>query len=496
MAATAQASPLMNDKREIFGWTMYDWANSAFSTTVVTVFLGPYLTAILQGIADAGGFVYPLGIAVRFDSFFAFCVSISVGLQVFILPVLGAIADYTNLRKQMMMLFSTLGGLSTVLLFFLTEDTWLLGGLLFILANLSFGAGIVFYNAFLPDIASEGQQDAVSSRGFALGYAGGGLLLLVNLVMFQLMEDGALAARLSILSAGLWWLGFSIITFRTLRPRRAVRQLPAGQSALTVTLRQLSGTLRELLVDPVPPAYRKILLAAPVTLLLLVLFWLKLLPAAVIYAALTVDFVLLLVYAYQLPHNGRFLVAYLLYNDGIQTVIVVATIFGQQELGMKSTNLILVILMVQAVAFVGAYLFAWLAKRLDTKRAVVISLFVWSALVVYAFVALRTEIEFWVLSAIVALVLGGSQALSRSLWARMIPAGREAEYFSFYEVSERGTSWMGPFLFGAVNQAFHSLRLGILSLIFFFVVGLVLLGSVNVGRAMRESGRAEAVVGV
>src|SRR5690349_16485338 len=211
----AAAAPALNDKREIFGWTMYDWANSAFSTTVITVFLNPYLSGIAATAANADGFINVLGFSIRPDSFFTYCISLSVLLQVFFLPILGAIADYSHLRKRMLQIFAVLGSTATVLLFFVVPGWHLLGGLLLIIGNLSFGASIVFYNAYLPDIASADQQDQVSSRGFAMGYAGGGLLLLLNLVLFALKGalglDSAFVARLSIASAGVWWLGFSFI---------------------------------------------------------------------------------------------------------------------------------------------------------------------------------------------------------------------------------------------------------------------------------------------
>ncbi len=431
----------MNDRREIFGWTMYDWANSAFSTTVVTVFLGPYLSNITKAAADASGMVYLFGVPIKFDSFFTYCVSISILLQVLLLPILGAIADFSHLRKRMLMTFSTIGAVSTLLMFFITPGLHWLGGLLFILANLSFGASIVFYNAYLPDIASPDQRDKVSSRGFALGYAGGGLLLLLNLILFTFREriglDSAMAARISLASAGLWWLGFSLITFRTLKPRHAIRQLPASESYLTVGFKQLANTFRQI---------RKF------------------------------------------PETVRYLIAFLIYNDGIQTVIVVAAVFASIELGMDDQQLILVILMIQAVAFLGAFfLFPFLARVLGAKGAIVLSLVVWSLVVIYAFAALTTQLQFWVLGAVIALVLGGSQALSRSLFAQMIPKGREAEFFSFYEVSDRATSFLGPLIFGLANQIFGSLRYGILSLIVLFVVGLVILLTVNVPRAVQEA---------
>jgi UMF1 family MFS transporter len=430
----------MNDRREIFGWTMYDWANSAFATTVVTVFMGPYLTGITESAADMSGLVFILGIPIAFDSFFAYCVSISVALQILILPVLGAVADFSHLRKRMLMLFSTLGAVTTILIFFVTSDLWLLGGALFILANLSFGASIVVYNAYLPDIASPDRRDSVSSRGYALGYLGGGILLLLNLVFFTFSEqlgiDGALAARICIASAGLWWLGFSLITFRRLRSRHAVRALPPGESYLTIGFKQLANTFRQIRL---------------------------------------------------IPETIRYLVAYLIYNDGIQTVIVIATIFGSVELGMAQADLILVILMVQGVAFVGAFAFSFIASRIGTKRAIIVSLLIWSGVAIYASLFLQTIPEFWILAAVVGTVLGGSQALSRSLFSQMIPRGREAEFFSFYEISDRFTSTLGPLVFGLANQLTGSFRAGVLSVAIFFVIGLAILIMVNVPRAIREA---------
>jgi MFS transporter, UMF1 family len=204
--------------------------------------------------------------------------------------------------------------------------------------------------------------------------------------------------------------------------------------------------------------------------------------------------------ARTLPEAMKYLVAYLLYNDGIQTVIAVSSIFAAQELGFSSTNLILVILMIQFVAFCGAMGFGWLAGRIGTKRAIMISLVIWSACVIYAALGMTStatvlgmeqrQFEFWILAFLIALVLGGSQALSRSLFAQMIPASQEAEFYSFYEISERGTSWMGTFVFGLVNQMFSSLRLGIVSVIIFFIIGLILLPLVNVPKAMEEAKRA------
>ncbi len=443
---TATAAPI-NDKREIFGWAMYDWANSAFSTTIGTVFLGPYLASLAATAAEAygDGMARFLGIPVAPDSFVPYIVSFSVLLQVLFLPILGAIADYSHLRKQLMRVFATVGAIAATALFFVTQPVWWLGGVLFLVANLAFGAAIVFYNAYLPDIASEDQRDRVSSYGWAMGYLGGGLLLAVNLVFYLFSEDlgvpGGLAVRINMASAGLWWLGFSFITWSRLRSRKAARKLPKGETYIKVGVKQLWETVREIK---------------------------------------------------NFPETLKYLVAYFLYNDGIQTVIAVSATFAAAPvirggLGVDTGTLTMVILMIQFVAFGGALFWGKLAKWVGAKQSIIISLVIWSGVVTYAYFGLYGDsrvLQFWILGAFIALVMGGSQAISRSLFAQMIPDGKEAEYYSFYEISERGTSWIGPFLFGLMNQAFGSLRPAILSLIFFFVMGLIILPFVDVEKAI------------
>jgi UMF1 family MFS transporter len=440
---------MVNDKREIFGWGMYDWANSAFSTTVGTVFLGPYLASLAtdaaQAFPDGMARLGPLPIAP--DSFLPYCVSFSVGMQVLFLPILGAIADYSHMRKQMMQIFATIGALATILLFFVTGDLWWLGGLLFIVANLAFGAAMVFYNSYLPDIASEDKRDSVSSYGWAMGYLGGGLLLLLNLIFYQFRETlgvpTVLAVRINLASAGVWWLGFSFFTWARLKPRHAHHPLPAGETYVGVGFKQLGGTLKELK---------------------------------------------------HFPETMKYLLAYFLYNDGIQTVIAVSATFAAAPiirggLEIDTGTLTIVILMIQFMAFFGALFWGKLAGWIGAKESIIVSLVIWLGVVLYAFGGLYGDTrvtQFFILGAFIALVMGGSQAISRSLFAQIIPAGKEAEFYSFYEVSERGTSWIGPLLFGLMNQLFGNLRLAILSLIFFFVVGLILLPFVNVKKAMAD----------
>ncbi|MCB0065361.1 MAG: MFS transporter [Caldilineaceae bacterium] len=435
-------SPLTYSRREQVGWYFYDWANSAFSTTVITVFLGPYLTAVTQSAADASGFVYPLGIPVLADAFFPYMVSLSVVLQVFFLPVLGAIADYSNLKKRLLGSFAYLGAVATMGMYFLEGDRYLLGGALFLLANLSFGASIVFYNAYLPDIAAPDDRDKVSSQGWALGYLGGGILLAVNLVFVQFLAESwgiatGHAVRISLASAGLWWAIFTLVPLTRLHTRRPQKSLPPGTTFLSIGFRQLGHTLRRL------PTY---------------------------------------------PHTLLFLIAYLLYNDGIQTVIAMSTQFGSEELGLGTPDLVQLVLMVQFIAFVGALAFGYLARYLGSKRAILLSLVLWLGVIIYAYAILQSRLQFFIMGAVIAVVLGGSQALSRSLFSLMIPAGRESEYFSLYEISERGTSWLGPLAFGLALQLTGSYRIAILSIAIFFTLGLGLLIFVNVRRAIAEAG--------
>ncbi len=445
--ATTEAR--VNDKREIFGWAMYDWANSAFSTTVGTVFLGPYVASLAAAAAkgDPNGLARLGGIGIAPDSFFPYCISISVVLQVLFLPIVGAIADYSHIRKRMMQVFATIGALMTILMFFVTGPVWWLGGLLFILANLAFGASVVLYNSYLPDIASEDQRDRVSSYGWAMGYLGDGILLALNLAFYTFRDrlgiPTDLAIRVNLVSAGIWWLTFSFFTWARLHPRHAHKPLPRGETYASVGFKQLGQTMRQV---------------------------------------------------GHFPQTLRFLLAYFLYNDGIQTVISVSSTFAAAPLvrgGLELTidTLTAIILLIQFTAFFGALFWGRLASWVGAKRAILISLAIWACVVTYAYFGMKGStrvLEFTVLGVVIAIVLGGSQAISRSLFAQMIPAGKEAEYYSFYEVSDRGTSWFGPLLFGLVNQIFLNLRPAIFSLIFFFAVGFIALLFVNEKKAVED----------
>jgi UMF1 family MFS transporter len=430
-----------SDRRERVGWYFYDWANSAFSTTVVTVFLGPYLTSVAENAADANGRVHPFGVPVAPGSLFAYCLALSVFLTVFVLPVVGAIADRSSHKKQLLALFAYTGAAATVALVFLTGDRYLLGSLLFVLANVAFGASIVVYNSFLPELAGPDERDSVSSVGWAIGYIGGGLLLALNVVTVLFhgalgMSEGQIA-RWSIVSAGLWWAGFTTLPLRRLRNRPAVAGEARG-AVLSDGFRQLWRTLRGLKI-------------VPLTLI--------------------------------------FLIAYLIYNDGIQTVITMSAVYADKELGLDQSVQVQTILLVQFLAFFGAIALGRVARRIGAWKTVLASLVLWTVVIAIAYVLpAHRPLAFMGLGALVGVVLGGSQALSRSLFSQLIPHGREAEYFGIYELSDKGSSLLGTLQFGLAYQLAGSYRVAIVSMLIFFVVGIVLLLVVPMRRAIIAAG--------
>ncbi|GAA4255630.1 MFS transporter [Dactylosporangium darangshiense] len=439
----------LSTRRERVGWYFYDWANSAFSTTVITVFLGPYLTSIAEkaaGCVDDGcddAVIHPLGLSIAPGALFPYTVSLSVLLTVFVLPVVGAIADRSPRKKQLLALFAYIGAGATAAMLFLTGDRYLLGAGLFLLANVAFGASVVVYNSFLPQIADEEDRDRVSSFGWAWGYLGGGLLLLLNVAAVLMKDSLGLStgevARYSLVSAGLWWAGFTTIPLLRLRNRPVADEAAVVTgNVLTAGFSQLWRTLRGLKAYP------------------LTLF---------------------------------FLAAYLIYNDGIQTVISLASQYGTEELQLDQSVLVPTILMVQFLAFAGALLLGRLARAIGAWKTVLVSLVLWTLVVLVAFfLPAKQAVPFVILGGAIGLVLGGSQALSRSLFSQLIPKGKEGEYFGIYEISDKGTSWLGPLLFGLAYDLTRSYRIAIVSLLVFFVVGFIALAFVPIRRAIEQAG--------
>ena len=442
-----------NDRREIFGWMLYDWANSAFFTTVVGVLIGPYLIALAEKAVGENGVILDLWLFnVTTGGLPAFCIALSVFSMVLLLPILGAIADYTNLKKRLMAIFCYLGVIASALLFFVT-DSYVTCGVLLVIANMSFAAANVFYNAFLIDITTEDRRDKISSYGYGSGYIGGVVMLVINLLLINNAEalgiETGYAVRISFLLAALWWGIFGLVSFSLIKSRGADKAIPANKNLVTVGFSELGQTLKELK---------------------------------------------------RLRHTLIFLVAYLFYNDGIQTVILMSSSFLSQELftaaerqaNLQQSFLIQIFLVAQVSALVGALIFERIARVIGAKQTIIVSLVVWCAIVIYAYAFLQTKLQAVVMGAFIGLVLGSAQALSRSLYSQMIPKGRESSFFGLYEISEKGTSWMGQLLFTIIIGATGSFRQAILALIVFFVVGSIVLLFTDTTRAIHEAGNLTA----
>ncbi|MGA1701527.1 MAG: MFS transporter, partial [Candidatus Nanopelagicales bacterium] len=398
----------------------------------------------LRGLArDAGEQITLLGvIPVTAESYVPYGVALSVVAQLILMPIVGAIADTAKSKKSIMGLFAYIGAFAVMGMFFLDGTNYQLGGVLFIVANAAFGAALVVYNSFLPEIATPDERDGVSSRAWAMGYAGGIILLVANLVLFLGHESfgitEGMAVRLALFSAGAWWALFTLIPLARLRnrPNRLAAEVTDGGGRRGVGIRQLAHTMRDL---------RRY----PVALL--------------------------------------FVIAFFFYNDGIQTVIALSATYADQELGLETTIIIVAVLIVQTVGIAGALLLGRAARRFTAKKVVLFSLILWTLVLVVAFLLpAGSSLPFLFLAAFIGFVLGGSQALSRSLFAQLVPRDREAEYFSFYEISGSASSLLGPLIFGLPLQFLGSYRVAILALVVFFIIGGILLSRVDMKQGMRD----------
>jgi UMF1 family MFS transporter len=444
-AGIANLEPLAR-RKEQRAWYFYDWANSAFSTTIAGVLFGPYLIAIAKEAA-VDNRIQVLGLSIAPGALPSYTITASTLLSAVLLPLLGAVADRTARKKDLLAGFAWVGAAAAAMLFFVTGDNWQLGVVSFIVANLCFGAAAVFNDALLCLISTEDERDRVSSRGWAYGYAGGGLLLAANFVLVTTLPFGlseGMAVRISMLSAAVWWAGFTFIPFLGLKNRAPTHVVSESGGLLHQSFGQLWATLKSLRQYPV---------------------------------ALT------------------FLVAYLFFNDGIQTVIASASIYGVEELEFGTGTVLATYLVVQFVAVFGALGFGRAAGRFGAKAVILAGLGIWVLIVTAAlFVPEKALVPFLLLAVAIGIVLGGTQALSRSYFSLLIPRGREAEYFSFYHAMERGTSWFGTLVFGLVYQLTDSYRPAIFALVVFFVVGGALLLRVDTAKGIRDAGNQAPAV--
>jgi UMF1 family MFS transporter len=434
MTATATAaapSPTRGTRREEIAWAMYDWASSAWSTLQITVVVG-YLQNIVFD-ETTGGVIY------------GYCIGISMFLAALSSPVIGALADARANKRTWLIGATCLGAGSAILMGVIPPGAAWVVAACFFLTNLGFELCWGIYNGFLPEIADDESMNRVSAWGFAFGYVGGGLMLLVALVIYNFGESLGLVEvstrlRVGIALMGLWWLAFSLPAFIVLRDRQ--RPLLAPLSVLAeakVAFRQVGTTLS------------------------------------------------------NIRHYGMlslFLLGFLFYNDGMQTVISQASVFARNALSMQVGELSMMILMVQFVSLPGALLVGKMSDWIGAKRTLHINLAVWVGLLIAAFFVTQ-KWQFWVMAAILALVMGGSQSVSRAIMGFMTPQRHAAEFMGFFNLSGRAASMLGPLLFATIFGLTHSAHYAILSLLVFFVVGWLLVWPVNIKKGQKQAQKAE-----
>jgi UMF1 family MFS transporter len=421
---------------ELRAWAMYDWANSAFQTTIIAAVFPIYFHSVVaSGLPPATA-----------TSRFAWATTIAIVIVAVVAPLLGAIADYAAMKKKLLAVFVGIGVVSTGAMYWIERGDWMFALVLFVVGNVGVAGSIVFYESLLPHLVTESELDRVSSAGYAIGYIGGGVLLAINLLMIQKpglfgIPDAGIATRLSLASVAVWWLVFSIPLFR--RVPEPARRIEPGESArgnaFIIGARRLVATFHEL------RRYKQAFLL---------------------------------------------LVAFLLYNDGIQTIIRMATTYGT-EVGIDQNAMIGALLITQFIGVPFAFLFGYLAERVGAKRAVFGGLAVYTVIIAIAYFMTNAS-QFLALAVMVGMVQGGTQALSRSLFASMIPKHKSSEFFAFFGVFERYAGILGPAVFAWVVEHSGTSRNAILSVVVFFVVGAAILAFVDVADGRRAARAAES----
>ncbi|HEX5003230.1 MAG TPA: MFS transporter [Bacteroidia bacterium] len=413
------------NKKIIHAWTMYDWANSVYSLTITTAVFPIYFSEVTS--TTDSDIVRFLGRDFTNTVLYTYALSGAFLLIALLSPLLSAIADSSGSKKGFMKFFCWLGGIACCSLFFFDANTLGIGVAGFMLASIGYSGSIVFYNSYLPEIAEPEDQDRVSARGFAMGYIGSSLLLIFNLIMIMKPEwfgisNPTLPARISFLLVGVWWVGFAAYTFKYLpsnvyNKQRQGDYLTRGYKELRMVWKQLRG-----------------------------------------HSYLT-----------------RFLLSFFFYNMGVQTVMYVATLFGEKELHMETGQLIVTVLIIQFVAIAGAYLFSWASSKLGNIQALAIAIVIWIGICVGAYYT-RDVNSFYVLAFIVGMVMGGIQSLSRSTYSKLLPPSEDhASYFSFYDVCDKVGLVLGSASYGLIEELTGSMRNSIISLIAFFIMGMIFL---------------------
>jgi len=418
---------LVNDKKTIRAWAIFDWANSAYALVITAAIFPGYFLAITDDKINV------LGTELTNATLYSFAISGAYLIIALFSPLLSGIADYGGRRKSFLKVFTTVGALACIALVFFKDMTDIeLGVGAFMIATIGFAGGLVFYNSYLPLITTEDRYDSVSAKGFAYGYVGSVILLIMNLVVienygwFDLNDKGA-AARVAFVMVGLWWLGFAQYTFRNLPD-----DVKIGKKS-----------------DLVKRGYQELKSVWQV--------------------------------AKTQVNLKRFLAAFFFYSAGAQTVIFMAAIFAEQELGFSTTNMIILILILQAVGIVGAFLFAKLSEMKGNKISILTILILWTGICLAAY-SVTESVEFYIVAAFVGLVMGGIQSMSRSTYSKLLPEGEDdtTSYFSFFDVVEKVSIIVGTFSFGLIEYLTGGLRNSVLALAGFFIIGILLMISVKI----------------
>jgi UMF1 family MFS transporter len=416
-------------KKTVYAWAMYDWANSAFATVILATVLPIFYK-------DVAGINLPGNLA---TSYWGYTQTIAMIIIAVISPILGAAADYSDSKKSFLKFFVFLGITGTALLFFVNEGNYLLASFFFIIANIGFSGGNVFYDGFLTDVSDSESIDYVSSLGYAAGYLGGGLLLAVNLLMISKpalfgISSVTSATQISFVTVAIWWFIFSLPAFKYLPdPEKRVEKIPLGKYT-----KMAFGRLKSTFVHI--RKYREL--------------W-------------------------------KFLLAFWLYNDGIGTIIRMATIYGR-EVGIGQTDLIGALLLTQFVGIPFALIFAKIAGKITAKKGIYLALIIYTGITFYGYF-LDSALDFWILAGIVGMVQGGAQALSRSLYGAMVPEAKSAEFFGFFGVSSKFAAIVGPTVFAYTGQLTGSSRYGIIAVASFFILGMIFLSRVDVEKGKQEA---------
>jgi len=426
-------------RKIINSWCMYDWANSAFATTIMAAMFPPFYRSLATsaGLSEANA-----------TAAWAYTSSIALLIIAILAPVLGAISDYTGGKKRYITFFAGLGILGTALFVVLGEGTYILASIFFIMGNVGFAGANIFYESLLPHIAKKDDIDQISTRGYALGYVGGGILLVLNVLWYMnpqlfFMTDVGVALRVAFFSVAVWWAIFSIPLLRNVPEPPVVRTTGEQSSVIRAGFRRLAHTFRQI------ACYRDLLL---------------------------------------------FLIAFWIYNNGIGTIIIMATAYGD-EIGINITDMTIALIITQFVGIPFSFAFGWLARRLGAKRSILLALVVYTIISIAGFF-MKTAIHFYILAVMVGTVQGGSQALSRSLYGTMVPKSQSAEFFGLFSTSSKVAGVLGPLLFGLVSQLAGESRLSILSLIVFFLVGGLILTRVDVVEGKRVALQEDAELGL